>query len=108
MSYVLPGLEKQGITVNIDKNARKSLSKLEDIVEMIPKIPYILYYTLKTNDFMAAPYWLAAEAASAFLPAWIGEAIDIAPLYIMRANKRFKEEVKRAYSEALKPAAASA
>jgi len=65
----------------------------EEVVELIPKAIYSVYYGAKTRDLKALPYWTAAEAAS-FIP-YMGDAIDMANIYVNRARKFTKEKVKK-------------
>ena len=69
------------------------ISAGEEIPELIPKVLYAVYYGIKTKDLKAIPYWTAMEAAS-FIP-YIGDAIDMANIYVNRARKATKEKVKR-------------
>lgn len=75
------------------------VSALEEIPELIPKAIYAVYYRAKTGDKKAIPYWTAAEAAS-FIP-YVGDAIDMANIYVDRARKMTKEKVKKDFRRIL-------
>ena len=69
------------------------LSAGEEVVELIPKGIYAIYYRSKTGDKKAIRYWAAREAAS-FIPV-IGDAVDLTNSYLNRARKMTKEKVKK-------------
>lgn len=69
------------------------ISAGEEVVELIPKAIYAVYYHNKTADSKAIPYWGAMEAAS-FIP-YLGDAIDMSNIYVNRARKITKEKVKK-------------
>ena len=77
-----------------------AFSALEELVEAIPKGIYALYYVAKTGDVKAIPMWATAEAAS-FIP-YVGDAIDMTNLYVDRARKITKNEVKKGFRNTIK------
>ena len=77
-----------------------ALSALEEVVELIPKGIYTLYYLTKTGDFKTIPLWAGAEAAS-FIP-YVGDAIDMTNIYVNRARKITKDKVKKDFINLIK------
>ncbi|MBI2064647.1 MAG: hypothetical protein HYT62_01175 [Candidatus Yanofskybacteria bacterium] len=77
--------------------AGQAASVLEEVVEGIPKVGYALYYSVKTGDYKAIPYFMAVEAAS-LIPI-VGDIIDMSNLYINRARKTFRRKVAESFLE---------
>ncbi|MEM3112945.1 MAG: hypothetical protein QXI33_00795 [Candidatus Pacearchaeota archaeon] len=73
-------------------------SALEEIPELISKAIYAVYYTGKTGDWKAIPYWVAAETAS-FIPFGVGDLVDWTNIYFNRARKKMKDAVKTKFKE---------
>jgi len=69
------------------------LSVGEEVIELIPKGIYAIYYRSKTGDKKAVRYWAAREAAS-FIP-FAGDAIDMTNIYVNRARKMTKQKVRK-------------
>lgn len=77
--------------------AGQLVSAGEEVVELIPKVFYSLYYALKTKDYKALPYFALAEAAS-FIPI-VGDLIDLSNIYVNRARKTFQRKVANSFLE---------
>lgn len=79
--------------------AEMGVKGITETAEYILKIPYTAYYAVKSGDYVAPLYFVAAEAAS--LIPYAGEAVDFMDLYTNRVRgqiqkktaKRFLEEI---------------
>jgi hypothetical protein len=72
----------------------------EEVVELIPKSIYAVYYGAKTKDFKGLAKFAAAEAAS-FIP-FLGDFIDLSNIYVNRARKFTKEKTKKDFKKLVK------
>jgi hypothetical protein len=77
-----------------------ALSAGEEVVELIPKSIYAVYYGAKTRDLKGMLKFGAAEIAS-FIPV-VGDFIDMSNIYVNRARKITKERSKKDFRKLVK------
>ncbi|MEK6889193.1 MAG: hypothetical protein AABW80_03750 [Nanoarchaeota archaeon] len=73
-------------------------SASEDVVELIPKLLYTLYYSLKTKDYKSVPYFALMEATS-FIPVVGDILVDFRNIYLNRVRKTFRKKVADSFLE---------
>lgn len=77
--------------------AEMGVKAVTETAEAVAKLPYVAYYTVKSGDYVAPLYFVAAEAAS--LIPYAGEAVDFMDLYTNRIRQEIQKKTAKRFLE---------